>query len=541
MGSLTAMPALPRVPPVALARGALALVRAGLIRPVVPRPALLGLALELPLVRPSIGLGVALQAALQPSGVAVLDERGMVTWGELDRRVTRLANVLLEHGGSGGSLAFLLRNGREAVECYAAGGRSGLAPVPLNTSVTGAELARILHMQRPDVLVADVEFADAVRFALRGQDDPPLVLQVGGDSSYEAALAAASTTPPFARGTTRIVTHTSGTSAAPKGAERQVGLGGIVSLVGLIDRVPLRRSDRMLIAAPLFHAFAQGLLGAAVVLGAGMVLPRRFDADTFEPLVHRERCTVAGLVPVMLRRILETPAWDSPSPLRIVVTSGSVLSPGLRDRATERFGDVVYDLYGSTEAGFVAISTPEDHRRRRGTVGRPTVGVRLQVLTDDGRPAAAGEVGHLVASTGLEFAGFTGSGPRRGAVDLGDLGYLDDDGYLFVTGRSDEMVVSGGENVYPAEVEEVIRGHEQVVDVAVLGVPDEEYGEVLVAYVVGDVDPEGLRDWLHERLSRFKVPKRVVPLDRLPRNATGKVLKRELTKLEHPARRRGQP
>lgn len=168
MGSLTAMPALPRVPPVALARGALALVRAGLIRPVVPRPALLGLALELPLVRPSIGLGVALQAALQPSGVAVLDERGMVTWGELDRRVTRLANVLLEHGGSGGSLAFLLRNGREAVECYAAGGRSGLAPVPLNTSVTGAELARILHMQRPDVLVADVEFADAVRFALRG-------------------------------------------------------------------------------------------------------------------------------------------------------------------------------------------------------------------------------------------------------------------------------------------------------------------------------------------------------------------------------------
>ena len=224
-----------------------------------------------------------------------------------------------------------------------------------------------------------------------------------------------------------------------------------------------------------------------------------------------------------------------------MVTSGSVLSPGLRDRATERFGDVVYDLYGSTEAGFVAISTPEDHRRRRGTVGRPTVGVRLQVLTDDGRPAAAGEVGHLVASTGLEFAGYTGSGPRRGAVDLGDLGYLDDDGYLFVTGRSDEMVVSGGENVYPAEVEEVIRGHEQVVDVAVLGVPDEEYGEVLVAYVVGDVDPEGLRDWLRERLSRFKVPKRVVPLDRLPRNATGKVLKRELTKLEHPARRRGQP
>src|SRR5690606_3462932 len=109
-------------------------------------------------------------------------------------------------------------------------------------------------------------------------------------------------------------THTSGTSAAPKGAERQVGLGGIVSLVGLIDRVPLRRSDRMLITAPLFHAFAQGLLGAAVVLGVGMVLPRRFDADTFEPLVHRERCTVAGLVPVMLRRILETPAWDSPSP-----------------------------------------------------------------------------------------------------------------------------------------------------------------------------------------------------------------------------------
>ncbi|CAN5154164.1 long-chain-fatty-acid--CoA ligase FadD2 [soil metagenome] len=517
--------------------GVAALVRAGVIRPMLPRPSLLGMALELPLTRPNLGTAVAFQASTQPDGVAVMDDGGMLSWSELDRRVTRLANVLLEHGETGGCVAFMLRNGREALECYAAGGRSGLAPVPLNTWATGGEIARILHMQRPAVLVADEEFAEVAAYAVRDLDDPPVVLLVGPAGTYETALATASATAPFSRGTGKVVIHTSGTTGAPKGAERSVGVSGVGALLGFAMRVPLRRGDRILVAPPMFHAFASGVVGAACLIGATAVLPREFDPARFEQQVRDHDVTAAALVPIMLRRILDEPEPLGPSPLRIVLTSGSTLGIALREEAQRRWGQVVYDLYGSTEAGWVAISTPEDFVKRRGTVGRPGPGMRVEVVDDDGKLMPTGDIGALRVATGMEFSGYTGSDGHRGAWDIGDLGYLDDDGYLFVTGRRDEMIISGGENVYPSEVEEHLEAHPNITEVAVLGMEDEEYGHVLWAYVVGDVHPEAVRTWLRERLARYKVPKRVVVLDTLPRNATGKVLKRHLLQSEHPSRR----
>ena len=526
---------LPPLSPRDVASGVVALARAGVIRPFLPRPSLLGLALELPMVRPNLGLAVALQATTQPSGVAVIDDRGMLTWSEMDSRVTRLANTLLEHGQPGGCVAFMVRNGREALECYAAGGRSGLAPVPLNTMATGGEVGRILHMQRPAVLVADEEFDDVVAHAIRDLDDPPIVLTIGPGGSYETALASASASAPFVRGTSKVVIHTSGTTGAPKGAERQVGVSGVGAMLGFITQVPLRRGDRLLIGPPLFHGFAGGVAAAALLLGATTVLPRHFDPSAFQRMISDHDLTAAALVPIQLRRALESSPAAGPGPLRIILTSGSALPVALREEAQTRWGEVIHDLYGSTEAGWVAISTPRDFRERRGTVGRPGPGMRVDVVDDDGTLLPPGEIGRLRVATGTEFAGYTGSDTHRGPVEIGDLGYIDADGYLFVTGRRDEMIISGGENVYPSEVEEHLEAHPGITEVAVIGVANEEYGQVLRAYVVGDVDPGEVRGWLKGRLAAYKVPKRVVVVDELPRNATGKVLKRRLLRSEHPS------
>lgn len=517
--------------------GTAALVRAGVIRPIVPSPSLLGLALELPLLRPNLGVAIALQAATQPDAAAIIDDRGRLSWAQLDRRVNRLSRAMLEYAETGGCVAFMLRNGREAVECYAAGGRSGLVPVPLNTSASGSELTRILNMQRPSLLVADEEFDHVVAHALRDLPSAPTVIRVGARGEYESLLSSASPVMPFSRGTANIVIHTSGTNGTPKGAERQFGPSQAGALLGFASKVPLRRGDRLLVAPPLFHAFAGGVVGAACVIGVTSVLSRTFDPARFGVQIREHRIRAAAVVPIMLRRILGHQEPSGPTPLRIVLSSGSALGASLREAVTNRWGPVLHDVYGSTEAGWVAISTPTEIADRPGTVGRPGPGMRVEVVDRAGVPVPTGQIGALQVTTGMEFNGYTGSDGHHGPLDMGDLGYRDDAGYLYVTGRRDEMIVSGGENVYPSEVEAWLESCPDVIEGAVVGMDDEEYGQVLWAYVVGDADPDRVIGWLRQRLSRYKVPKRVVVLDSLPRNALGKVVKRQLLQAEHPSRR----
>jgi fatty-acyl-CoA synthase len=278
------------------------------------------------------------------------------------------------------------------------------------------------------------------------------------------------------------------------------------------------------------------MAAAACLIGATVVLPRSFEPEEFERQVRDHDITAACLVPIMVRRALDQPEPDGPSPLRIVLSSGSAMGVALRDEAQRRWGQVIYDLYGSTEAGWVAISTPRDFIERRGTVGKPGPGMQVEVVGEDGNTLPPGKIGALRVSTGMEFSGYTGSDGHRGAWNIGDMGYIDEDGYLFVTGRRDEMIISGGENVYPSEVEEHLESHPKVRECAVVGMEDEEYGEVLWAYVVGAVEPEDVLSWLRERLARYKIPKRVIVIEQMPRNATGKILKRLLLQSEHPSR-----
>ena len=293
-------------------------------------------------------------------------------------------------------------------------------------------------------------------------------------------------------------------------------------------------------AAPLFHGTGLSQFLLSFALGSTVVMRRRFDPVATLLAIQENRATALVLVPTMLRRILDVgkdvlDEYDTSS-LRIVFCAGSALPPELGNRATEAFGDVVHNLYGSTEVAVATVATPSDWRQAPGTVGRAPVGCRVALYDDDGRKVTApGVVGRVFVGSVLSFEGYT-DGRQKEVIDgllcSGDLGHFDDDGLLFIDGRDDDMIVSGGENVFPGEVENLLLEHDAVVEVAVVGVPDEEYGQRLAAYVVTrpgvTVDGEELKTYVKGNLARFKVPRDIVFVDDLPRNATGKLLRHKL-------------
>ena len=503
-----------------------AIVRSGALRPRMPRPALLAALLAAPRRGIHLGTAVALHAAGRPDGLAVVDDAGELTWSQLDHRVNRLANVLTQDGRVAG-VGFLLRNGREAVETYLASFRAGVAAVPVNTWLPSDEIARILSRHDVSYVVVAEEFRSKV-------PDSMTALVVGPGGSYEAALADAAVEPPAVKGTGRIVTYTSGTTGGPKGAERSLSSSALGPGIRLLDKVPLRVDDVFVIAPPLFHMLAQGMLAGGAALGSTIVLPSRPDPEAIIGAAIRTEATALCLVPIMLRRLIETVEPGDLPHLRVVIVSGSALPSELRDEAQRKLGPVIYDIYGSTEVGWATISTPADHERKRGSVGKPSRGMQVSIVGDDGELLEAGQPGRILVRTGLEFTGYAEMGERdAGAIDLGDRGYLDEDGYLFVTGRSDDMVVTGGENVQPDDVEAVLDKHPEIVESAVVGVDDDEYGQVLAAYVV-TADGAALTEddvvaHAKDHLARYMVPRQVTFIDVLPRNATGKVVKRWLT------------
>jgi acyl-CoA synthetase (AMP-forming)/AMP-acid ligase II len=276
----------------------------------------------------------------------------------------------------------------------------------------------------------------------------------------------------------------------------------------------------------------------AALLGATLVLPERFEPEESLSLIERHGVTAASFVPVMVRRIVSLPPSVRgryfTGRLRIVLTSGSAMPPELRARAREAFGDVLYDLYGSTEAGWVAVATPRDVAEAPSTVGRPVGGIEVMVVDDGRQRLPPSERGQILVRSDAVFEGYSGDGDQAPpqAIDTGDVGWIDEAGRLFVEGRAEDMVVVGGENVYPAEIEAVISSVHGVVDVAVFGVPDEEYGYALAAYVEGTAEAEEIQAACRAHLSSFKVPKVIEIVDDLPRTATGKIRKNELLSTE---------
>jgi fatty-acyl-CoA synthase len=490
--------------------------------------------------------GYAAAAVRFPNAAAVIDEAGTLSFAEVHRRTTSLANGLADSGiGEGDNVGVLCRNHRGFVDATIALSKLGANAYFLNTSFAGPQLAELIKAEKVTALVYDQEFTEAVKQGARrcrrfvAWVDEPTGRGRSSDPTLESLIATHNDrhpAPPAKPG--RQIILTSGTTGRPRGANRGAP-GTLNPLVAFLSRIPLRHRDTTLIAAPLFHAWGLGNYALSLVAGASVVLHRRFDPEAILAAIEEHQVTVLAAVPVMIQRIMDLPEttrrrYDTRS-LRVVGLSGSPLSDRLAHSFMDSFGDIVYSLYGSTEVGWAAIATPEDLREAPGTAGLPPRGTVIRIVDEEGDEVPVGTTGRIFVGSELLFEGYT-AGESKEMLDklmsTGDLGHLDEAGRLFVEGREDDMIVSGGENVFPQEVEELLRAHDAVADAAVVGVPDERFGQRLKAVVVArddhGVSPDDLKAYVRANLSRFKVPRDVELVDDLPRNPTGKVLRREL-------------
>ncbi|MEA2498953.1 MAG: hypothetical protein QOH26_1358 [Actinomycetota bacterium] len=493
---------------------------------------------------PSLGILSQMNAITVRNKVAIYDRDGSITFGELDQEANRVSFALRRAGlKPGDRFAMLMRNGRHMVAICLGAQKAGFVACPLNTWAKTKELKAVYENLEPDLLFYDTAHSEEVEKVVP-QDMQ--IVHVGDNSkaarnstSYEEFVENAPPTPPFPltreRGSARVIIQTSGTTGTPKGASRDASSAGIGALANLLGAVPYKRSDIVYCPAPLFHSFGLATFTFATALGATLILPEKFDPEESLKLIEEHEATAASFVPVMIRRIVSLDdrikdKYDLSS-LRIVMASGSVLSQDLKNEARELFGDVLYDLYGSTEIGWAAVATPDDMKNKPRSVGKPVDGIEIGIFSPEGDKLGPDETGELHIKSDLLFEGYTSGeskDERDGYMAIGDLGKLDEDGYLYVESRTDDMVVVGGENVYPIEVEEVIENMSGVQEVTVLGVEDDEYGHVLVAFVVGSVTEDKVKSQCKSELASFKVPKKVKVVKDLPRTSTGKVLKREL-------------
>ncbi len=391
-------------------------------------------------------------------------------------------------------MGVLCRNHEAFVEATFAVTSLGADVVFLNTSFAPEQTGVVVARQGLTGLVHDEEFTSHAVAAAAVAGDLRLWRTTRERPAHGLALDGLlpaphrTRLPPPVSG--RFVLLTSGSTGAPRGAPRSIP-PTLDPLVALLTRIPLHARDVTLVASPLFHAWGFGQLGLGLALSSTLVLHRRFDPVQVLESVQRHRVRVLAVVPVMVKRLAELPAdtrrrFDTSS-LEVVASSGAHLPGPLAARFMDAFGDVLYNVYGSTETGYAAIATPEDLRSAPGTAGRPPWRTEVRIVDDAGHAVAPGTSGRILVRNRLLLEHDSdGRRPPRlgGYMDSGDVGRLDDTGRLFVEGRKDDMIVSGGENVYPQEVEDFIAGHPAVADVAVVAVHDAEFGQRLRALVV---------------------------------------------------------
>lgn len=522
------------------------LLGTGMIRPVRPDKALRSL-VALRRWGPTPAAAYTGAAIRYPDSPAIVDDRGTLTFAEVHGRTNALARGLRQAGISeGDAVAIMCRNHRGFIEATVACSKLGAGALYLNTAFAGPQIADVLEREGPVAVIYDEEFSELVaegaserlRFIAWSEpgassSEPRLdeLISAGDDSELQA---------PTEKG--RVVILTSGTTGTPKGAARKQP-DSIEPAAALFSKIPLKARETTMIAAPMFHSWGFAHFTLGLPLASTLVLRHKFDPEETLRAVSQHRASALALVPVMLQRILDLGAetiarYDTRS-LKVIAVSGSALPGELATRAMDTFGDVLFNLYGSTEVAWATIATPADLRAAPGTAGRPPIGTVVKLLDGEGREAKAGEGGRIFVGNEMVFDGYTGGGGKQivgGLMSTGDVGHFDDDGRLFVDGRDDEMIVSGGENVFPREVEDLLSDHGDIEEAAVVGVADEQFGQRLKAFVVprggAELSEDAVKDYVKANLARFKVPREVVFLQELPRNATGKVLKRELTPAE---------
>ncbi len=505
-------------------------------------------------------LAVMFHAAAHPDKEALVEygvsgEVTRFTWSELDAMVNRLAHALVERGVRGGTrVAVMLPNGSEYLIVQQALGRLGATAVQIGYRLKAGEIAYILTNSEPTATVVHAEYLAAMDDARAQSAMGGAMLVVGAGEGvaprarWDRALAAASPElPPVSREGDGggVIVYTSGTTGKPKGANRSWRKTGFESVADLIHQVGMRADDRHLVVCPLYHSAAPAFVAIMAALGATTVLMNHFDPEGALAIIQRERVTSTLMVPTMLVRLAALPEatrakYDTAS-LRWVMSGAAPLTTEAARRYMAAFGRHLWNFYGATETGLVTLAGPDDHLSRPGTIGKAMRGNTIRLLDEAGGEVPPGEVGELYAQNATLMSGYhnnaeaTTAAQREGFVSVGDLGRVDGEGYYFLESRKHDMVISGGVNIYPREIEDHLQTHPAILEAAVIGVPDAEWGETLRAYVVlrasAHLTAAEVVDHCRRELADYKRPRSVVFLAELPRNPTGKVLKRELREL----------
>ena len=497
------------------------------------------------------GMGVAVIAGDAPDRPAIISDVGNRTFGELNARGNQLARAWRARGfEAGDSVALVCANRPEFVETLVAGLRSGARITPINWHLTGEEIAYIVNDCEAKVLVGHARFADAIAEAAGLAPKATIKFAVDGDidgfESFETALSAEDPSDLEDPTLGRTMQYTSGTTGRPKGVDRAPAQPATAATTSATTRASRYTpgDDLNLCTGPLYHAAPLAFsLNAPLAVGVGVVLMDGWDPEKSLQLIEKHRITHTHMVPTMFHRLLALPEevrtkYDISS-LRYVLHGAAPCPVEVKQRLMDWLGPIVYEYYAATEGGGTSI-TPQDWLKKPGTVGKPNPGQHIEVWDDEGKPVPAGTVGtvYFKAPARGKFRYYkddakTESAYRGDFFTLGDMGYFDEDGYLFLTGRSAEVIISGGVNIYPAEVDAVMLTHPAVADSATVGAPDDEWGEQVRGVVqlkpgvaASDELAAELVEWCRERLAHYKCPKIVDFDDELPRHDTGKIYRR---------------
>jgi len=475
---------------------------------------------------PTLSALVHASARRWPTRPAVIDDAGTLDYRSLDRLADRLANTL--RGDGSGTVGLMCRNHRGFAASQLAVERSGRDLVLLNTGLTAEQLGLIIDREQLEVIVADTDFVDRIEESAA----PTRILPADPDLLDWGRPGFC----PRPRSASAVVILTSGTTGPPKGARRGPQTPSLGD-AGMLDALPIRMNDVVFVGSPLFHAWGLAQSNIALATGSTLVVQHRFDPEATLQALYRHDVTVLAVVPIMLSRLLRIAPRKPELPhLRAVLSSGNVLSATLATAWIDRFGPTLYNIYGSTETALAAIATPQDLVNAPGTVGTPPSGVTVVILDENDQPVPQGQAGRVFTANSMQFDGYTDGSDKVRSGELmatGDLGWFDSVGRLFVDGREGDLIVTGGENVFPAAVEEVLEKHAAVRQAAVVGKPDDEFGQRIVAFVVAEpgTDVNDIDEWARNRLAPYERPRDIHLIDVLPMTTTGKVLRRKLLEL----------
>ncbi len=533
------------------ARFALDVLRkSGMVRAFRPT-ALPGFVAAARLTKPGPHLATLLHARMHPDKECVVDGDRRYTWRAFDQAVNQLAHAIAARGGAAAPVACMLGNGADYLIAQQALARVGAVVVQIGYRSKPAEVAYILGNAEPAAAIVGAAYADTFAEAMRQAGSRCQVIVAGADAAPpvgerwdDAVAGQPGDLPPTARSGDGggVIVYTSGTTGKPKGATRSWKQTGFDAVADMVAQVGMNHDDRHLVVCPLYHSAAPAFVANTMSLGATTVLMNHFDPEACLALIERERITSTLMVPTMLVRITALPAavrrrYDTSS-LRWIMSGAAPLATETARQVEAQFGPVLWNFYGATETGLVTLAGPGEHTARPGTVGRAMRGNQIRLLDDAGAEVPAGQVGEVYVRNSMLIGGYhknrdaTDKSIKDGFFSVGDLGRLDGDGFLYMESRKHDMVISGGVNIYPREIEDHLHTHPAIFDVAVVGVPDPEWGETLRAYVVvrpgHALTADEVADYCRRELADYKRPRQVVFVDELPRNPTGKILKREL-------------